>query len=270
MKDFESENIHSSTVNRSNSHFDLNSQFTNSSSSFFQNNNNHTNNSSMNYNNNSNVSPNIHYHNNNNMGPLTTTLMTTTTTPSSSNNSSSSSFGSQSSQSIAYNITNFNNQPTPSYVSNAQGTITSSSTTVPNILSHSSNQNQHRYLNISDALQEKKRNEDIGWVGDLSREHCEKLLKELPFGTFLTRWSSGSQSYVVSYSLGPNSPSSQVAHIAFIKPIGNGRIVVEREDGGKKEYDTLSDYVYVIQKSGIITNPIHFDAPIRITVEPNL
>jgi hypothetical protein len=55
----------------------------------------------------------------------------------------------------------------------------------------------------------------IGYLGKLKREEAEIKLMSSPPGTFLTRWSEHTESYVVSYH---DIEDEQVKHIAHLRP----------------------------------------------------
>jgi len=78
----------------------------------------------------------------------------------------------------------------------------------------------------------------IGWVGGVSRDEAEQKLGGFPNGTFLTRWSGNTNSYVISYSV-----EMSVVHLAFIRPRQGGGIVVELQNGRTSEFNTLLEYI---------------------------
>jgi len=80
----------------------------------------------------------------------------------------------------------------------------------------------------------------IGWSGALSRDDSELKLGGFPTGTFLTRWSANTNSYVVSYSV-----EMSIIHLAFIRPRegGGGGVRVELQNGRTSEFNSLLEYI---------------------------
>jgi hypothetical protein len=92
----------------------------------------------------------------------------------------------------------------------------------------------------------------IAWRGEYSREQSEVELAKTPKGTFLTRWSTSSKSYVVSHSLGDGV---HVGHVAYIFPNNDGSVTVERNDGLKSLYPSLFEYVEKLKQIGTLFAP---------------
>lgn len=97
----------------------------------------------------------------------------------------------------------------------------------------------------------------VGWQGEISRGEAEERLKGKPSGTFLTRWSSNSQSYVLSYTKGNVSE-----HIAFIKPgPDNVSVSVVRADTSTATYSSLMEYINAMISTRLISAPVtHFQS----------
>lgn len=90
---------------------------------------------------------------------------------------------------------------------------------------------------------------NIAWNGNISREETEKILAKQPPGTFLTRWSENSNSYVISYK----REDGKFGHIAHIHPTGVAQgITVTRKDGSTAEYKDLSEYVQLLKSEKAI------------------
>lgn len=93
----------------------------------------------------------------------------------------------------------------------------------------------------------------ISWQGNISRLEAEDLLQNSPMGTFLTRWSSNTNSYVLSYV----KPDGSFKHIGYIYPKEEGlsaviaRTTREHED----EYPSILEYVQQERKAGTVTLP---------------
>lgn len=93
----------------------------------------------------------------------------------------------------------------------------------------------------------------LGWSGLLSRKEAQLQLRDCPQGTFLIRWSTNANSYVLSFKKG-----REVLHIGSIKPSGNGtEIIVAIQNETKATYPSLLEYVEAMKKNGFITLSIH-------------
>jgi hypothetical protein len=90
------------------------------------------------------------------------------------------------------------------------------------------------------------------WFGEISRERSEELLRGTPDGTFLTRWSSKTSSYVLSYV-----HSRDIKHIAGILPSELGEAVtVVRADQVVLSYNSLLEYLNSMRQSKWISHPM--------------
>jgi len=108
-------------------------------------------------------------------------------------------------------------------------------------------------LSLSDTIPAQEIIHKIGWVGFLSRVDSENLLRNKAVGTFLIRWSTSSNSYVLSFV----GSSRQVENCAYINLLDSkGRISVTHENDEKTEYENLAHYIDYQTKSGLISKPI--------------
>ena len=73
-------------------------------------------------------------------------------------------------------------------------------------------------------------------------------------GTYLTRWSSNSSSYVLSFV----DDKGQVTHIGGLQPIENGGVIASTKNG-TINYNNLTEYVDKLKGKGILTNPIKLE-----------
>jgi hypothetical protein len=97
----------------------------------------------------------------------------------------------------------------------------------------------------------------IGWRGAIERDDAAALLKGMPVGTFLTRWSTRNRCYVVSYVKvdNPNSNNNNnIRHVGYIEPC-DGLSTVRKADGSNMEEKSLHENVGVLQGGNVISNP---------------
>jgi len=106
----------------------------------------------------------------------------------------------------------------------------------------------------------------IGWSGEIERGALEQKMKNAKPGTFLTRWSKHTRSYVLTYARDDRS----LTHIAYIKPTPEGTITVDKEDGTKSHYPDLFAYVQAMMKNGIIKQPLEINEPSLYGFSPDL
>eukprot|EP01116_Phalansterium_solitarium_P011740 TRINITY_DN274_c1_g1_i1.p1 TRINITY_DN274_c1_g1~~TRINITY_DN274_c1_g1_i1.p1 ORF type:complete len:796 (-),score=265.08 TRINITY_DN274_c1_g1_i1:199-2586(-) len=101
----------------------------------------------------------------------------------------------------------------------------------------------------------------IGWNGDISRAEAEAKLDSCPAGTFLVRWSSAMQSYVLSYV----KQGRLFVHAGNMRPdaIGTARITVENEDGTKYHCESIGQYIDTLRMKGVITHPLSSNIPVQ-------
>jgi len=84
----------------------------------------------------------------------------------------------------------------------------------------------------------------IGWCGaEIERNEVENMLKNKPVGTFLTRYSSRVNSYVISHNL-PINNEAVPEHMNQIFPQSEGKVKVINKQDGSVFYDSFPDYVY--------------------------
>lgn len=85
---------------------------------------------------------------------------------------------------------------------------------------------QYQHISYSDSDFE-----GISFQGPLRRGDAEKMLKDSPPLTFLTRWSERERSFIISYK----REDSSFGHINGLQPVGS-RIVIQ---GAKEPNDTF-------------------------------
>jgi len=102
-------------------------------------------------------------------------------------------------------------------------------------------------------------NEPIGYSGSMERPQAEKVLGGRSIGTFLTRWSPRSNSFVLSY-VGKNSV---ISHIGRIIPLDSDEqrrltspITVTTDSKQQQKYDNLAKFVEIMKASGKIKDSI--------------
>lgn len=123
----------------------------------------------------------------------------------------------------------------------------------------SSKSKGHKQQSNNRVFGEEEDNEEfpqatIGYLGKLKREEAEIKLMSSPPGTFLTRWSEHTESYVVSYH---DMEDGQVKHIAHLRPDPvTGSISVCTDLGVTEVFKNLHDFVDTMKKNGIITVPV--------------
>jgi len=92
-------------------------------------------------------------------------------------------------------------------------------------------------------------NEDlckIGWHGNITRPEAELKLSQFPVGTFLTRWSANSKSFVLSYS----KSKKEFIHCAFIRPKRDGSLEVEYDNCTVVKYCSLDSFIQMQKTKG--------------------
>jgi len=90
----------------------------------------------------------------------------------------------------------------------------------------------------------------VGWRGDISRETAEHLLRSTPDGTYLTRWSSTTSSYVLTYSV---NGGRECKHIAGILPADEGEgVSVVRVYSIVLCFKNLADYIQSMKQAKVI------------------
>jgi hypothetical protein len=97
----------------------------------------------------------------------------------------------------------------------------------------------------------------IGWCGAMEREVAVNLLRGLPQGTFLTRWSTKENCYVITYLNMNNTNNNNMGYIrniGYIEPC-HGGISVRQSDGSNKLYSSLHEYIRILQDGNILTIP---------------
>jgi len=94
-----------------------------------------------------------------------------------------------------------------------------------------------------------------GWIGDMSRQQAEELLKSCPLKTFVLRWSSHTDSLVLSYTFS----KAEVKHRVGIQlDCGRGKtlqavpVIVETSEGQNQIHKNLFEYLTSLQKEGTI------------------
>jgi len=91
----------------------------------------------------------------------------------------------------------------------------------------------------------------IAWCGSISRVEAEEILERREDGTFLTRWSNNTRSYVLSMVR-----HGIVQHISGLTPGNQGQITVVKENGSLAIFPTLGAYVERMQVMGIVSRPL--------------
>jgi len=88
----------------------------------------------------------------------------------------------------------------------------------------------------------------MGWFADIGRDDVKKRLSGCEVGTFLTRWSFTTNSFVLSFQ-----SENGVKHVENIKPIENNRIRVRNRDETFSEFNTMNEYISKMRENeGII------------------
>jgi len=90
-----------------------------------------------------------------------------------------------------------------------------------------------------------------GWCGSMARDAAEAKLTPCEEGTYLLRWSTGQNSYVLSFRV---APSTNFQHIAYIN-VREGKITVDKEDGSTSYYDSMTHYIQAMKDSDLIKVP---------------
>jgi len=98
----------------------------------------------------------------------------------------------------------------------------------------------------------------IGWCGVIERDAALHILEGTSEGTFLIRWSARAESYVMSVK----GKDQHVEHIADIKP-DEGGITVVKQNGDKRSFSSLLEYVEAMRKQRLVLKPVVFPAPPR-------
>jgi len=91
----------------------------------------------------------------------------------------------------------------------------------------------------------------IAYCGSISRVQSEEILKGHPDGTFLTRWSNNTKSYVLSVIRG-----GIVQHVSGLAPGSSGQISVIKENGSIAVFPSLNAYIERMKTLSIISLPI--------------
>jgi len=92
----------------------------------------------------------------------------------------------------------------------------------------------------------------IGWAGVIERDTAVQKLEHSPKGTFLIRWSSRAQSYVMTLK-----GSKGVEHIADISPNSEtGGITVVKQNGDKRHFANLVEYIDAMKRQQVINTPL--------------
>lgn len=99
---------------------------------------------------------------------------------------------------------------------------------------------------------------EIGWLGLCSREDAELAICNGSAGSFALRWSSNAQTYVLSYI----STLHSIVHIAHIEPLPDGKIRILNSDKKFVEYNSIHEYLFMMQQMRIITHSYFYDKPI--------
>ena len=105
----------------------------------------------------------------------------------------------------------------------------------------------------SSGKKEPKDASQVAWFGEISREQAETLLRGKPDGTFLTRWSGNTGSYVLSYICGNGK---EFKHVAGIMPKEGDSVTVVRVDSVVLSYRSLLEYIVSMQQARCITSPL--------------
>jgi len=94
---------------------------------------------------------------------------------------------------------------------------------------------------------------DLAWSGEISRDKVEVLLKNKPEGTFLTRWSTTTCCYVLSYV-----SNNKIQHLGGIEAKEDHSVAVQTLNAGIVRYANLTAYIEHMKnkKPAVITHPV--------------
>eukprot|EP01117_Protostelium_nocturnum_P012615 TRINITY_DN4642_c0_g1_i2.p1 TRINITY_DN4642_c0_g1~~TRINITY_DN4642_c0_g1_i2.p1 ORF type:complete len:754 (+),score=231.52 TRINITY_DN4642_c0_g1_i2:121-2382(+) len=97
----------------------------------------------------------------------------------------------------------------------------------------------------------------VCWSGTISRQESEAKLMSpgIVAGTFLTRWSDNTNSYVLTYK----KVGGGIEHIAHIRPTEGEKIKVGKSDGTEVTYETLIHYIDTLREENVISAPLFED-----------
>jgi hypothetical protein len=93
----------------------------------------------------------------------------------------------------------------------------------------------------------------VAWYGEISRDQAETHLRGKSDGTFLTRWSGNTGSYVLSYISGGGK---EFKHIAGIMPKEGEAVTVVRVDSVVLTYRSLLEYINSMKQAKCIAAPL--------------
>eukprot|EP01119_Soliformovum_irregulare_P000242 TRINITY_DN10178_c0_g1_i2.p1 TRINITY_DN10178_c0_g1~~TRINITY_DN10178_c0_g1_i2.p1 ORF type:complete len:210 (+),score=45.89 TRINITY_DN10178_c0_g1_i2:235-864(+) len=92
----------------------------------------------------------------------------------------------------------------------------------------------------------------IGWRGGISRQVAEDVLVCNPVGTYLVRWSSNTNSYVLSVH-----KAGGIQHISgIISEQVSGKVSVTKENGTVSVFANMESYINKMAALGVITYPL--------------
>lgn len=94
---------------------------------------------------------------------------------------------------------------------------------------------------------------ETGFLGNLERKDAEARLQGAPVGTFLTRWSDRSNSYVLTYI--NSTAENPFTHIGSIRPTSDNQLQVMTH-AGTETFKNLQDFVSTMITNKVISRPI--------------
>jgi hypothetical protein len=108
----------------------------------------------------------------------------------------------------------------------------------------------------------------IAWIGTASRQEAEKRLEGRPVGTFLTRWSTHTDSYVVSHVIS-SLPNVRYCHVGGITPSDSKKsLIVQTHNNEFWIFGSLFVVITFMIENGQIKFPVNTQHPVKTPYGP--